>query len=80
MVKRGSYKYLKHSHASSDNNVHMVAATIFTIVAFVHSLRLAFGWPLTLGTWVAPFWVSWLAVFITASLAVLLWKNLNHNA
>lgn len=57
-----------------DKPLHFVAATIFTIVAFVHTLRLSFGWPFVLGTWAAPMWLSWLAVFLTASLAVLMWR------
>lgn len=54
---------------------YKVAATVFAIVCFVHALRLAQGWPLVLGEWQAPMWLSWLAVFLTGSLAVLLWQN-----
>jgi hypothetical protein len=57
-----------------DKTLHFVAATIFTIVTFVHALRLAFGWPLVIGAWVAPFWLSWVAVFLAGTLAVLMWK------
>jgi hypothetical protein len=57
-----------------EKTLHFVAATIFTIVTFVHSLRLAFGWPLVLGTWQAPLWLSWFAVFLAGTLAVLMWK------
>ncbi|RJQ21395.1 hypothetical protein C4580_02540 [Candidatus Woesearchaeota archaeon] len=54
--------------------LHFVAATIFTIVTFVHALRLAFGWPLVIADWQAPMWLSWLAVFLAGSLAALMWK------
>lgn len=55
--------------------VHLTAATVFTIVTFVHALRLANQWPLVIGTWAAPPWLSWLAVFITGTLAAMLWKT-----
>ena len=58
----------------NDKSLHFVAATIFTIVAFVHSLRLAFGWPLIIGSWTAPMWLSWFGVFLAGSLAVLMWR------
>jgi len=54
---------------------YKVAATVFAIVCFVHALRLAQGWPLQLGGWNAPMWLSWIAVFVTGSLAVWLWQN-----
>ena len=56
-------------------SLHVIAATVFTIVTFVHALRLAYGWPLTMGTWSAPMWLSWLGVFFAGSLAVLLWQS-----
>ena len=55
--------------------IHVVAATIFTIVTLVHVLRLSYGWPVVIGSWAAPMWLSWLAVFLAGSLAVLLWKR-----
>jgi hypothetical protein len=58
-------------------NTHLVAATIFGIVTLVHALRIGFGSQLVLGNWQAPMSFSWLAIFITGSLAVLLWKSAN---
>jgi hypothetical protein len=55
--------------------IHAVAATVFSIVTLVHVLRLSYGWPVVVGSWVAPMWLSWLAVFLAGSLAVLLWKH-----
>lgn len=63
---------------NGDKTLHFVAATVFTIVCFVHTLRLSFGWPLVLGDFVAPMWLSWLAVFLTGSLAVLMWRYATH--
>jgi len=57
-----------------DKNVHFAAATIFTIVTFVHTIRLAFGWPLVIGNWAAPMWLSWLAAFLAGTMAVLMWR------
>lgn len=55
--------------------VHAVAATVFTIVTLVHVLRLSYGWPVVIGSWAAPLWLSWIGVFLAGSLAVLLWKH-----
>ncbi len=63
------------SKEESRKTVHVVAATIFAIVTFVHALRLAYGWPVTIGTWAMPIWLSWIAVFLAGSLAVLLWQT-----
>lgn len=60
---------------ASDYNLHLVAATIFGIVAIVHAIRLAANLPLTLGSWRAPLWMSWIAVIVAGYLAVLFWKS-----
>ena len=36
----------------------LVSGVIFGIVAVVHVLRLALGWPLIIGSWDVPQWVS----------------------
>jgi hypothetical protein len=64
MKKRGKHKL-----------IHYIAATIFALVCFVHALRLGNGWPVVFGTWPAPMWLSWLAIFLTGSLAVVMWKT-----
>ena len=55
--------------------VHVVAATIFGIVTFVHAIRIANGWPFTIGTIALPMWLSWIAVFVAGLLAVMLWLS-----
>lgn len=55
--------------------VHLIAGTVFIIVTFIHALRIANGWPLVMGNLALPMWLSWIAVFITGSLGVLLWKT-----
>lgn len=42
---------------------------IFSLIAAMHALRLLKGWPVTLGTWRAPIWISWLGLAIAAFLA-----------
>jgi hypothetical protein len=50
-------------------NYMMVSKTIFTIIAFVHLLRIIFGWTIVLNGWSAPIWVSWIGVFVAGYLA-----------
>ena len=47
------------------------AATIFSIVAVVHFMRLVFGWELILGGFPAPTWVSGLAILIAGIMAIM---------
>ncbi len=47
----------------------LVASVIFLLVAFVHALRLAFGWHAVVNTWAVPMWVSWVALGIGLYLA-----------
>ncbi|HLC66697.1 MAG TPA: hypothetical protein VJK52_03590 [Candidatus Nanoarchaeia archaeon] len=58
-----------------DRNLHLVAAVIFGIVTLVHAIRLAANLPLTVGTWRAPLWLSWLGVVVAGYLSVLFWKT-----
>jgi len=41
---------------------HYVSGSLFAVVALVHLLRLINHWPLILGTWDAPMYVSWLGL------------------
>ncbi|MBD3303557.1 hypothetical protein GF343_00265 [Candidatus Woesearchaeota archaeon] len=63
---------------SKHKAIHFVAATIFGIVAIVHILRLGYGVPVQISTWQMPLWLSWIGVFVTGSLAVLLWQSANN--
>jgi len=41
-------------------NAYLTAtAILFALIGAVHGLRLLYGWPVTIGTWQAPPWVSW---------------------
>jgi len=65
MAKRGS----------QDRQLHLIASVIFGVVAFVHIIRLAGGLPLRLGDWMAPMWLSWVAVVALGYLAIKFWKT-----
>ena len=48
---------------------NILTASLFLIVAVLHLLRLAFGWPARIGALDIPQWASWLALAITGGLA-----------
>jgi len=47
----------------------ITVSTVFVLVATGHFLRVAFGWPVHIGTWEVPMWFSWLAVIFAGGLA-----------
>lgn len=50
-----------------------LAAIIFAVIAFVHLLRLAYGWAVTIVGADVPTWTSVLGVVIAGMLAAGLW-------
>ncbi len=42
---------------------------IFLIIALLHAVRIFYGWEAVIGGLVAPKWVSWIALAISAYLA-----------
>ena len=48
----------------------LISAVIFSLVCLGHLLRIAFGWPLVIGTLDVPMAVSWMGMIITAGLVV----------
>ncbi len=48
----------------------IVAGVIFAIVALLHLLRVYMGWPVVIGDWSAPMWVSWIALVVAGVLAI----------
>ena len=48
---------------------NMVAAVIFAAVALLHALRLLMGWPVVIGGWMVPMWVSGAGLVIAAGLS-----------
>jgi hypothetical protein len=47
-----------------------ITGAIFGIVAIVHILRLAFGWPAEIAGWSVPMWVSWVAIVLAGALCI----------
>ena len=52
-----------------------LGAAIFTLIAFLHTLRLFMGWEAMIGGWAVPFWLSGLAVLTAAVMAWGLWRE-----
>jgi hypothetical protein len=48
----------------------IVSALIFTMVALVHLMRLAQGWPVMMGSLSVPFWISAIAFLISGGVAI----------
>jgi hypothetical protein len=49
----------------------LVAGVIFALVALLHVLRLFMGWPMVIGSWSVPMWLSWAGLIIAGGLSVL---------
>ena len=47
----------------------LFAGVIFAIVALLHLLRIYMGWPVVVGDWTVPMWVSWIALVVVSSLS-----------
>ena len=41
----------------------LLAGVIFAIVALLHLLRIYMAWPIVIGDWTVPMWVSWIALW-----------------
>jgi hypothetical protein len=50
---------------------NVVAGVIFALVALFHLVRLIMGWPIVIGSWTAPPWVSGIGFIIAAVLSYL---------
>ena len=56
---------LLEPHASS-RSLLFVVGIIMGVVAIIHFLRLVFAWPVVIGGWPAPMWISWIGVVVAA--------------
>ena len=45
-----------------------VAVAIFAVVALAHLLRIVMGWPVVIGGWTVPMWVSWIGFVVAGGL------------
>jgi len=48
----------------------MLAGIIFTLVALFHLVRIFMEWPVLIGDWFVPMWVSWVALIVAGGLAL----------
>ena len=47
----------------------LISGFVFLIVAIVQAVRIAYGWEITIGGFVIPLWVSWIAVVVAGLLS-----------
>jgi hypothetical protein len=47
----------------------VLAGVIFAIVVLFHLLRIYMGWPVVIGDWAVPMWVSWIALVVAGGLS-----------
>jgi len=52
-----------------------LAILFFTLIGFVHLLRLAMQWNVVVNGMVVPLWVSAIALVITATMSIMLWRE-----
>jgi hypothetical protein len=52
-----------------------LAILFFALIGFVHLLRLAMQWTVVVNGLVVPLWASAIALAITTTLAVMLWRE-----
>ena len=48
----------------------VISGVIFGLVSCLHLVRLAFGWPVEVGIWTVPFWVSWGGLVAAGALSI----------
>lgn len=60
---------------SRHSTVHIVAAVIFALVALAHLVRVIGNIPVTFGNWSIAVWPSWVAIVISAAMAIWLRKT-----
>ena len=53
----------------TDKLFHLLAGTIFALVALLQALRISMGWSVVIGGWSAPMWVSWIAIVVASGLS-----------
>jgi hypothetical protein len=53
----------------NDKLFHLIAGTIFALVALLQALRIYMDWPVVIGGWNAPMWISCIAVIVAGGLS-----------
>jgi hypothetical protein len=54
----------------SPKSYFLVTAVVFSLIGLLHLLRIVVGWEAVVGGWSIPMWLSWVAMIVTAVLAV----------
>ncbi len=62
----------------NDKLFHLIAGTIFALVALLHVLRIYMGWAVVVGGWNAPMWLSWIGLVVAGGLAYFALTLKNH--
>jgi hypothetical protein len=52
-----------------------IAIIVFTLIAFIHLLRLFFDWEVTISGMILPIWISAPGFLIALGLALMLWRE-----
>jgi hypothetical protein len=52
-----------------------IAIIVFSLIAFMHLLRLLFVWEVTINGMIVPGWLSLLGFMISSGLALMLWRE-----
>ena len=52
-----------------------IAAAVFSLIAFMHLVRLLLGWEVTVNGIGIPLWVSALGLVIAIGFALMLWRE-----
>ena len=52
----------------------IVTGVIFAVVALFHLVRIYMGWPVMIGDWSVPMWVSWIGLVVAGGLAFFGWR------
>ncbi|HEY5213912.1 MAG TPA: hypothetical protein VIJ38_12925 [Acidobacteriaceae bacterium] len=53
----------------NDKSFHLIAGTIFALVALLQALRIYMEWSVVIGGWNAPTWISWIAIVVAGALS-----------
>jgi hypothetical protein len=55
-----------------------ISGTLFGVVALAHVLRVAEKWPIEVGGWFVPMWVSMVGFLLTGALAIWAFRALGQ--
>ena len=52
-----------------------IAILVFSLIVFIHLLRLFFGWKVIISGMILPIWISAPGFLIASGLALMLWRE-----